>query len=101
MHRVNRIPRTRGHHPKYTLYHRPMNAPSPSSPVDFQPTLRGLSLTLRPLRADDLNALHAAAADPLIWAQHPDPTRHERAIFEERFFAGALSSWSPITQRAR
>jgi len=33
---------------------------------DFQPTLRGSLLELRPLRADDWDALFAVASDPLI-----------------------------------
>jgi RimJ/RimL family protein N-acetyltransferase len=61
--------------------------PSP----DWQPTLRGDLVHLRPLRADDLDALHAAAADPLVWAQHSEKDRHERPVFE-RFFAGAMAS---------
>ena len=65
-----------------------MNAePSP----DWQPTLRGDLVHLRPLRDDDLDALHAAAADPLVWAQHSEKERHERPVFE-RFFAGAMAS---------
>lgn len=63
---------------------------SESSP-DWRPTLRGDTIHLRPLRADDLDALHAAASDPLVWAQHSEPNRHERPVFE-RFFAGALAS---------
>ncbi|MEY3230791.1 MAG: hypothetical protein RL689_880 [Planctomycetota bacterium] len=58
---------------------------------EWQPTLRGELIHLRPLRADDLDALHAAAADPLIWAQHSEKDRHERPVFE-RFFAGAMAS---------
>jgi RimJ/RimL family protein N-acetyltransferase len=46
---------------------------------------------LRLLRDDDLDALHAAAADPLIWAQHSEKDRHERPVFE-RFFARAMAS---------
>ena len=61
---------------------------------DFQPMLRGPTITLRPLVAEDFDALHAAAADPLIWEQHPDPMRHDRAIFAERFFADAVRSGS-------
>ena len=56
---------------------------------DWQPTLRSERLVLRPVVAEDLDALHAAASDPLIWAQHSETNRHERAVFE-RFFAGAL-----------
>ncbi|MFM7807074.1 MAG: GNAT family N-acetyltransferase [Planctomycetota bacterium] len=67
-----------------------MSHVSPSLTPDWQPTLHGESLTLRPIRADDLDALHAAANDPLIWAQHSETMRHERAVFE-KFFASALS----------
>lgn len=63
---------------------------TPASP-DWQPTLRGDRITLRPLRADDFAALHAAANDPAIWAQHPEPDRHEAAPFA-RYFAGAMAS---------
>ena len=59
-------------------------------PFDPQPTLLGANYTLRPLRAEDFDALATAASDPLIWAVHPDPTRWQRAVFEERFFAPAL-----------
>jgi RimJ/RimL family protein N-acetyltransferase len=43
------------------------------------------------MRPDDIDALHAAASDPLIWEQHSERDRHERAVFE-RFFAGAIAS---------
>jgi len=58
---------------------------------DWQPTLQGDLVRLRPLRVDDLDALHVAAADPLIWAQHSEKDRHERPVFA-RFFAGAMAS---------
>ncbi len=58
---------------------------------NFQPVLRGTTVLLRPLQADDFDALHAAAADPLIWQQHPDPERYRRDIFASRFFAEALA----------
>lgn len=57
---------------------------------DLQPTLTGTSLLLRPLRPDDLEALWSVARDPLVWAQHPDQTRHTRDGFE-RFFANAVA----------
>ena len=62
-----------------------------SSTPDWRPTLRGDRVHLRPLRAEDVDDLHRAASDPLIWAQHSETDRHERAVFE-RFFAGALAS---------
>lgn len=54
--------------------------------------LSGKAIILRLLREDDFEALHAAASDPLIWAQHPDPDRFRREIFKERFFDDALAS---------
>jgi RimJ/RimL family protein N-acetyltransferase len=60
-------------------------------PFDPHPTLRGALVTLRPLRADDFDALYAVAADPLVWAQHPASDRHERAVFDA-FFREALAS---------
>lgn len=62
----------------------------PVSSPDWQPELRGARLILRPIRPGDLDPLHAAASDPLIWAQHSETNRHERAVFE-KFFAGALA----------
>ena len=59
---------------------------------EFQPTLTGKRITLRPLRAEDFEAVYAAASDPLLWALHPEPTRYQREVFEQNFFAGALAS---------
>lgn len=58
---------------------------------DGQPTLEGDLVRLRPLRADDHDALFAVAADPLIWEQHPDKSRSSEAGFR-RFFDGAMAS---------
>lgn len=65
-------------------------------PFDFQPTLTGRTITLRPLREHDLESLYAAASDPLIWELHPDPERYQREAFEARYFAGALDSGSAL-----
>jgi RimJ/RimL family protein N-acetyltransferase len=46
---------------------------------------------LRPLREGDFTDLYAAAADPLIWEQHPVPNRHEEATFRT-YFAEHLAS---------
>lgn len=56
---------------------------------DLQPTLRGVTLTLRPLTEADRESLWQAASDPLIWALHPDPSRGTRPGFE-RYFEGLL-----------
>jgi RimJ/RimL family protein N-acetyltransferase len=60
-------------------------------PFDPQPTLVGELLALRPLRADDFDAVYAVGSDPLIWAQHPESTRHEPARFRAFFDEGLAS----------
>lgn len=60
-------------------------------PADWQPVLTGDTLLLRPLRTDDFDALFAVAADPLIWEQHPEPTRWQREVFTRFFNAGMAS----------
>lgn len=60
--------------------------------LDLQPTLLGRTITLRPLKIDDFEALYKAASDPLIWEQHPDSERYKRDVFRERFFDGAIAS---------
>jgi len=59
---------------------------------DLQPTLVGQLVRLRPLEARDFEAVYAAASDPLVWQQHPVPTRYQRDVFDQGFFAGALES---------
>ena len=60
-------------------------------PFDYQPTLNGTLVSLRPLRADDHAELYAVASDPLIWEQHPDKTRHRPDGFSA-FFRESLAS---------
>jgi RimJ/RimL family protein N-acetyltransferase len=64
---------------------------------DLQPTLEGSTLLVRPLTADDLEPLYAAASDPEIWTLHPEPTRWQRDVFTNGFFAGALASGSAFS----
>jgi len=59
--------------------------------ADLQPFLKGEWIELRPLRADDWDALFAAASDPRIWAQHPNSNRYERDVFR-KFFDEAIAS---------
>ena len=61
---------------------------------DLQPNLIGARLALRPLVEDDFDALYGAASDPLIWEQHPEPTRYQRDVFAKNFFVGAVDSRS-------
>jgi len=58
---------------------------------DLQPTLRGESLTLHPLRAGDYELLYAVASDPLIWELHPANDRWKAGVFRE-FFRTAMES---------
>ncbi len=59
--------------------------------LDLQPLLRDERIELRPLAEADFEPLHAAASDPLIWAQHPSPDRHRREVFAGYFQSGIES----------
>ena len=60
-------------------------------PFELQPLLKGELLDLRPLRAEDFDALFAVGSDPLIWEQHPANDRYKEDVFRE-FFDGAMAS---------
>lgn len=55
-------------------------------------------VTLTPLRAGDLEDLHAVASDPLIWEQHPNPDRYKPEVFAV-FFRGAMESGGALLIR--
>lgn len=57
--------------------------------MDRQPVLEGERLLLRPLTADDWEALWAVACDRQLWAGHPAHDRWQEPVFRE-FFADAL-----------
>lgn len=59
--------------------------------LNLQPTLSDTLLCLQPLLESDFERLYAVAADPLIWAQHPNPDRYKREVFE-KYFEGAIAS---------
>lgn len=59
--------------------------------INWQPSLTGSLIHLRPLQESDFEALHQAAADPLIWEQHPERNRYERDVFT-RFFRSGMAS---------
>jgi RimJ/RimL family protein N-acetyltransferase len=67
---------------------------------DYQPSLDGRLLALRPLRAEDFAALHGAASDPLIWEQHPVPERHREDVFRP-YFEALLASGEAVVARDR
>jgi RimJ/RimL family protein N-acetyltransferase len=58
---------------------------------NFQPTLTGELLELRPLRSEDFEALYSVACDPLVWEQHPNSDRYKEDVFRE-FFREAMAS---------
>jgi RimJ/RimL family protein N-acetyltransferase len=62
-----------------------------SARFELQPTLADALVLARPLHAADFEPLHAVAADPLIWEQHPNPTRWQREAFRT-YFEGAMAS---------
>lgn len=59
--------------------------------LDRQPVLEGERVLLRPLRADDWDALFAVASDPLIWEQHPAHDRWQEPVFRA-FFDDAMAN---------
>ena len=58
--------------------------------MDRQPVLEGERFALRPLRADDWDALYAVASDPAVWEQHPMQDRWRAEVFRD-FFDDALT----------
>lgn len=63
---------------------------------DWQPTLTGSHVVLRPTDADDWAGMFAAAADPAIWAGHPVQNRYQEPVFRA-FFDSALASQAALT----
>ena len=48
---------------------------------DFQPTLRGDGIDLRPAQPQDFGALFAVASDKQIWSLHPAHDRWQEPVF--------------------
>jgi len=63
--------------------------------LPVSPSILGESLELRPLEARDFESLYRAASDPLIWVQHPSPTRYQEPVFRE-WFNEAITSQSAL-----
>ena len=59
--------------------------------IDLQPTLTGEHVIVRPMCAEDWQAMFKAAADPKIWELHPVSDRYTEPVFRE-FFDSALAS---------
>lgn len=62
---------------------------------DYQPTLEGARVTLRPITPSDWPSLLAAASDPAIWEQHPEADRYKPEVFR-RYFDGAIESGAAL-----
>jgi N-acetyltransferase len=62
--------------------------------LELQPTLTGKKVLLRPLCADDWDALYGVASDPEIWAMHPMHDRWQEAVFR-KFMDDALANVPP------
>ncbi len=62
-----------------------------SMPPDFQPTLIGDTIIIRPLRPDDWAPMFAAASDPAIWELHPARKRYTEPVFRQFFDVGLAS----------
>ena len=58
--------------------------------MERQPVLESERLLLRPLTADDWDALYAIASDPQVWEQHPMHDRWREEVFRT-FFDDALA----------
>jgi RimJ/RimL family protein N-acetyltransferase len=58
---------------------------------DFQPTLTGPTVIVRPVTQADWPELFAAGSDPEIWRVHPSPDRYTEPAFRA-FFDGAVKS---------
>ncbi|WPQ63516.1 GNAT family N-acetyltransferase [Chitinophaga sancti] len=58
---------------------------------NIQPTLENDQMLLAPLQPTDYDALYAVAADPAIWAQHPQNDRWKEDVFRD-FFDTAIKS---------
>jgi N-acetyltransferase len=55
----------------------------PTAMFNFQPTLHGDLVSMRPMQREDWEALFAAASDPLIWEHHPVRNRYQEIVFRQ------------------
>jgi RimJ/RimL family protein N-acetyltransferase len=62
-----------------------------SKAIDFQPELQNELVIAVPLKEPDFDILFNAAADPLIWEQHPNKNRYKKEEFQN-YFKGAIES---------
>ncbi len=58
---------------------------------NFQPTIQGKNISLRPLEESDFDALYSCASDKKIWEGHPRTDRYKLSEFET-YFQTAIKS---------
>ncbi|HQY53426.1 MAG TPA: GNAT family N-acetyltransferase [Ignavibacteria bacterium] len=68
-----------------------MNENIESKNFDLQPYLFDDLIEMLPLKENDFDELFKAAADPLLWEQHPNKDRYKEEVFRN-FFKGAMES---------
>ena len=65
---------------------------------DYQPTLEGLLVRLRPVMGDDFAALFAVGGDPKVWAGHPNADRYQEGDFRTYFDDGIASGGALVAE---
>ncbi|MFT3968026.1 MAG: GNAT family N-acetyltransferase [Sphingobium sp.] len=68
--------------------------------MDFQPRLTDGIVSLRPLEAEDRDALYAIASDPALWALHPAHDRWREPVFRAWLDAGLDSGTALVVEDA-
>ncbi len=63
---------------------------------EYQPTLRGANVTVRPISPDDWDGMFDVASDPLVWEQHPVSNRYLEAEFRQ-YFEDSLATGSAFS----
>ncbi|MDZ4794232.1 MAG: GNAT family N-acetyltransferase [Bacteroidota bacterium] len=69
--------------------------------INFQPTIQNSLVIARPLLETDFESLYTAAADPLIWEQHPNKNRYRLEDFTNYFKGGIESGGALLVQDAQ
>ena len=67
----------------------------PQSDFSFQPTLKGESISIRPLHEEDFEELYACASDKKIWEGHPSPERYKLSEFKT-YFKSSIASQANV-----
>ncbi|MDB5616875.1 MAG: family N-acetyltransferase, partial [Tardiphaga sp.] len=66
------------------------------SQPDFQPSLIGPTVIVRPVSADDWPELFAAGSDPEIWKLHPRSSRYTEPEFRDYFNSAVASKMASV-----